>query len=118
MVTSASNASRRRWRCTGPWARCGSSDPTCGGAAFNIEFAALANHRKEIRDEIARYANRFREMQLDAITAVLEEHGVAHDTCPPIVVLLAMTGITQVTAIEASLGLTTGHREMHEFATV
>jgi len=85
------------------------------GAAFNIEFAALANHRKEIRDEIARYANRFREMQLDAITAVLQEQGVPADTCPPIVVMLAMTGITQVMAIESSLGLTTGHREMHEF---
>ena len=29
------------------------------GATFNIEFVALANHHKAIRDEIARYARRF-----------------------------------------------------------
>ena len=85
------------------------------GAAFNIEFVALANHRKAIRDEIARYARRFREMQLDAITAILEDLGVPPDICPPIVVLLAMTGVTQVMALETALGVTTGHRETMDF---
>ena len=41
------------------------------GAAFTIEFVALANHRKAIRAEIARYAERFRAAQLDALTAAL-----------------------------------------------
>jgi AcrR family transcriptional regulator len=86
-----------------------------GGAAFNIEFVALANHRKAIRDEIARYARRFRKMQLDAIAAILDDHGVPPDACPPIVVLLAMTGVTQVMALEATLGVTAGHRELMEF---
>jgi AcrR family transcriptional regulator len=89
--------------------------PDQRGAVFNIEFVALANHRKEIREEIAHYANRFRQMQLEAITAILDEQGVPPDTCPPIVVLLAMTGITQVMALETSLGMTTGHLEMNEF---
>src|SRR5437764_9659772 len=35
------------------------------GASFNIEFVALANHRKAVRAEIARYAERSRAMQLD-----------------------------------------------------
>ena len=39
------------------------------GAALMIEFAALANHRKSIRAEIARYAERSRAAQLDALTA-------------------------------------------------
>ncbi len=42
------------------------------GARFNIEFVALANHRKAIRTEIARYAERFRATQLEAMTAALE----------------------------------------------
>ena len=66
-----------------------------GGAAFNIEFVALANHRKAIRDEIAHYARRFREMQLEAVAAILSDHGVPPDACPPVVVLLAMAGVTQ-----------------------
>jgi len=85
------------------------------GATFNIEFVALANHRKAIRDEIARYAKRFREMQLEAIASILRDQGVSPDACPPVVVLLAMTGVTQVMALEAALGVTDGHREMVEF---
>ena len=85
------------------------------GAAFSIEFVAVAKHRTTIRDEIARYARRFREMQLEAITAILDDHGVPPDTCPPMVVLLAMTGVSQVMALEAALGVTDGHREMMDF---
>ncbi len=51
------------------------------GAAFTIEFVALANHRKAIRAEIARYAERFRAAQLDALTAALAAAGVTDDSC-------------------------------------
>jgi AcrR family transcriptional regulator len=86
-----------------------------GGATLNIEFVALANHRKAVRDEIASYARRFRQLQLDAIAAILRDHGVTPAACPPVVVLLAMTGVTQVMALEAALGVTAGHREMRAF---
>src|ERR1700728_591447 len=66
------------------------------GARFNIEFVALANHRKAIRTEIARYAERYRAMQLEAVTAALGRVGVADDELPPVVALLIMTGVTQV----------------------
>jgi AcrR family transcriptional regulator len=85
------------------------------GAAFNVEFVALANHRKAIRDEIARYAQQFRQMQLDAIAGVLVELGVAPESFPPVVVMMAMTGVSQVMAIEAALGVTEGHDEMMVF---
>jgi AcrR family transcriptional regulator len=79
------------------------------GAAFTAEFVALANHRKTIRAEVARYAERFRAAQVDALTEALARHGVSPDECPPIAALLMMTGITQVLALEAGLGLTSGH---------
>jgi AcrR family transcriptional regulator len=79
------------------------------GAAFSIEFVALANHRKAIRAEIARYAERFRAAQVDAVRVALADRGIDDDQLPPIVALLLMTGVTQVLALEDALGVTTGH---------
>jgi TetR/AcrR family transcriptional regulator len=86
-----------------------------GGTAFTMEFVALANHRKAIRGEIADYAARFRRMQLDALTKALSAAGLAPDTHPPMVVLLAMMGLSQVLVLEEALGFTTGHAETVAF---
>ena len=79
------------------------------GAMFNIEFVALANHRKAIRAEIARYAERFRAAQIEAVTGALARRGIPADQLPPIVALLTMTGLAQVLALEEMIGLTAGH---------
>ncbi len=78
-------------------------------AAFAIEFVALANHRKAIRGEIARYAERFRAAQLEALTAALAAGGVTEDQLPPVVALLILTGLSQVLTFEHALGVTSGH---------
>ena len=83
------------------------SDPR--GAAFMIEFVALANHRKTIRAEIASYAERWRATQLRALTTALATAGVDTEQVPPSAALLLMTGLAQVLAIEQALGLTAGH---------
>jgi AcrR family transcriptional regulator len=85
------------------------------GAAFNIELVALGNHRKAIRAEIARYAERFRAAQLDAMRAALARHGISEHELPPVVALLLATGLSQVIALERSLGVTTGHDVTIEF---
>src|SRR3954463_4349879 len=79
------------------------------GATFTIEFVALANHRKAIATEIARYAERFRELQLGALTAALTAAGVDERQMPPIAALLLMTGLGQMLGLEAALGVTAGH---------
>ncbi len=79
------------------------------GARFTIEFMALANHRKAIRAEIARYAERFRAAQLEAVTRALAARGVDEDRLPPIAALLLMTGLSQVIALEGAIGVTDGH---------
>ncbi len=80
------------------------------GAAFAVEFVALANHRKSIRSEIARYAERFRAAQIEAITAALAATDLdPADRPPPEVALLLMTGLTQVLSLENALGVTSGH---------
>jgi AcrR family transcriptional regulator len=80
------------------------------GAAFTTEFVALANHRKVIRAEIARYAERYRATQLDALTVALRAHGL-DEVLPPIAALLLMTGLSQVMALEQVLGVAAGHEE-------
>ena len=45
------------------------------GSRFNLEFAALANHRKEIRAEIAEYGERYRRLQSDAGRGTLRGAG-------------------------------------------
>jgi len=89
------------------------SDPR--GAAFTIEFVALANHRKAIRAEIARYAERFRAAQVEALSAALDHHDIPEDELPPVVALLAMTGLSQVLALETALGVTAGHDTTLQF---
>jgi AcrR family transcriptional regulator len=79
------------------------------GAAFSVEFVALANHRKTIRAEIARYAERFRDVQIDALASALARCGVPESQMPPDAALLMMTGLSQVMALEAALGTTAGH---------
>jgi TetR/AcrR family transcriptional regulator len=80
------------------------------GAAFTTEFVALGNHRKAVRAEIARYAERYRATQLDALTVALRAHGL-DEVLPPIAALLLMTGLSQVMALEQALGVTAGHDE-------
>ena len=84
------------------------------GVAFSIEFVALANHHKAVRAEVARYAERFRAMQLEAMTRALAEDGVAGDV-PPVAALLLMTGLTQVLSLERALGVIAGHDETLAF---
>src|SRR5690349_18390103 len=90
-----------------------SADPR--GATFTIEFAALANHRKEIRTELARYAERFRAAQLEALQRVVAKDRLDQLGMPPEAVLLLMTGVTQVLGIERALGVTEGHQRTVRF---
>jgi AcrR family transcriptional regulator len=81
------------------------------GSSFNLEFVALANHRKAIRAEIASYAERFRTMQLTAISSILGERGSLPNGITPTTVLVAMAGISQLVALERALGVSGGHDE-------
>jgi AcrR family transcriptional regulator len=81
------------------------------GSVFNLEFAALANHRKAIRAEIASYAERFRAMQLEAITSILAARGTLPGGLTPEVVLVTMAGVAQLIALERGLGVRGGHDE-------
>jgi len=87
------------------------------GTALYMEFAALANHRKAIRAEIAAYAERFRQQQLDALSAVLaagegDPHGDDDgEELSPVAFLVLMTAVSRTVAMEEGLGMSQGHPE-------
>ncbi len=84
-------------------------DPT--STALNMEFVALANHRKSIRSEIARYGELFRAKQTEVLASVMGEQGIDTDRFPPVAVMTVMTSVSQILVLEEALGITTGHAE-------
>jgi hypothetical protein len=79
--------------------------------ALNMEFVALANHRKSIRSEIARYAEDFRARQTEVLARVMEERGVDTARFPPVALMTVMTSVAQILVLEESLGIDAGHAE-------
>ncbi|MFV2175245.1 TetR/AcrR family transcriptional regulator [Actinomadura sp. LOL_016] len=79
--------------------------------ALIMEFTALANHRKAIRAEIAAYSRKFRTMQLEMLSDVLERHGVDSERWPPASLILFMASFSRFMHIEEGFGLDIGHAE-------
>lgn len=88
------------------------TDP--GFTRISMEFMALANHRKEMRTEIAYYAERFREEQRRAVTGALRRYGVKVDDVPPVVWTVLMTSLSRFLVLEQALGMSAGHAETLE----
>ena len=81
---------------------------------FMMEFAALANHRKSMRAEIAHYAERFREEQWRTLATALTRYDTDSETMPPIVWSVLFTSLSTVRAMEKGLGMSLGHAETAE----
>ena len=77
-----------------------------------MEISALANHRKEIRAEWAAYAEQFRQLQNEALTSVFEGYGVDPEQLPPEALVVMITAISRILAMEEALGMTSGHAQM------
>lgn len=82
------------------------TDPA--GRTVITEMAALANHRKELRAEIAELARALRTEQIDALVPVLDRYGISEALTPESFVVLA-NALGQVLVMEDALGLDTGH---------
>lgn len=89
------------------------TDPT--GTQLTMEFMGLANHRKALRAEIALYAERFRQQQVDAIATALQRYGYQLTDVPPVVWAVFATSVSRVLVMERALGMSAGHDEMLAF---
>jgi AcrR family transcriptional regulator len=81
---------------------------------ISMEFMALANHRKEMRAEIAYYAERFREQQRQAVTTALQQYGVDSAEMPPVVFTVLMSSLSRFLVLEHAVGISAGHAETVE----
>ena len=81
------------------------------GNKFATEFTALANHSTSVRQEIIRYGEEFRRIEIEALSRHLDERGIEPRVSPTIISVL-MVGISGVLSREASLGITLGHVEV------
>ena len=75
-----------------------------------VELTALANHRPAVRAEIAANAERFRSMQAEVLSRVIEAHGIDTKASPMALVVL-ITALSRILAMERDLDVTTGHAE-------
>jgi AcrR family transcriptional regulator len=79
------------------------------GAQLNLEFMAMANHRKEIRAEIAAAAERYRAMQVAALILIMRRHNLDTERFSPEAVSVLLNSLGHMTALEHVLGITDGH---------
>jgi AcrR family transcriptional regulator len=83
-----------------------------GTTVLNQEFLALANHRKDVRDEIVEYAAKAHRIRLEAITRAFEARGIDTKAWPPLAISLLSETIAYGLASEKSYGIDTGHAEL------
>lgn len=80
-------------------------------ARLLLEFMGLANHRKEIRAEIAAWQERWREMQIAALQSVRRGSGLDTTDFPPAGIAVVIAAIGRTLILEQTLGATSGHDE-------
>ncbi len=85
------------------------------GARLFMEFMALANHRKDIRSEIAAYAERFGGVEESVVAAAMKAHGADVEAFPPVVMSMIVTSLARIVLLERGLGITRGHAEAEAF---
>jgi len=76
-----------------------------------LEFMGLANHRKEIRAEIAAWSERWREQQITALNFIVREHDIDTEEFPPAALAVVIAAIGRTLILEQGLGTSGGHDE-------
>jgi AcrR family transcriptional regulator len=79
---------------------------------LTMEFIALAGHRKQIRAEIAASSEKYRVLQVEALTGVLAGYGVDLDRWPAAAIIFALMAISRFLHLEESFDLHLAHAEM------
>lgn len=84
-------------------------------SALGVEFLALANHRKSIRDVLAGATDDARDAQGEALGRVAGRSGIDPAILPPIALTTILVAVARTLANEERVGITRGHREVRAF---
>jgi AcrR family transcriptional regulator len=86
-----------------------------GRTALGAEFLALANHRKSIRREIAKFAEHARSLQARTIARVLKQTGSDAADCSPVCLSMVLTSVSRNLIMESGVGISLGHAETRAY---
>lgn len=81
---------------------------------LNMEFIALANHRKAIRSEIAESSRMFRRGQLSALAGAIETSNSNAASQSPEAIVLLLSAVSRFLITENAFDLDIGHAEVIE----
>ena len=79
------------------------------GAILSTELAAIAHHRPAVRAEIVRSAREFRFLQIEAVSSILDKHGVDQRDYPAAGVVTIAAALARTFVIDAALGISDGY---------
>lgn len=83
--------------------------------ALGVEFLALSNHRKAIRDRLAGFTSGARQVQTQRLTEAIGELSVDPAILPPVALTTILVAIGRLLANEERVGITEGHAEVRAF---
>lgn len=83
--------------------------------ALAIEFMALANHRKAIRDEIVALTERERQRRAEILSALVDLQQIQPDNMTGTGLAVLLIGVARTLVMEQGLGISLGHEDARQF---
>jgi AcrR family transcriptional regulator len=80
--------------------------------ALGVEFLALSNHRKAIRDTLAAATNNARETLAQRLSEAMGAPAVEPSVLPPVALATILVAVGRLLANEERVGITRGHAEV------
>jgi AcrR family transcriptional regulator len=83
--------------------------------ALAVEFMALANHRKAIRDEIAAVTKRERQRRAKILASLVDMDAIEPSDFSTTGLNVLLIAVARTLVTETGLGITTGHSDARHF---
>lgn len=83
--------------------------------ALAMEFMALGNHRKAIKQEIADYTERTRKRRAEALAKMIDMKSIEPAGCSAAGLSVLLISVARTLVIEEGLGISCGHKDAKAF---